>query len=398
MKNFKSAGVVSILGLLLGLSATTVLVSCERSSSDELDDAALVSLPELASIFSRLPLEQEHLDEVHVAVTASSTNGYDEEYRMSDLFKAPGSGVGASELETRASADAWRNPLRSLLEDYIRSNYATKADAGFSAEEFISALTESDAQIYWPYSESWDGKSYPVITYDPGADVSSNEGYAMTKNGVEKVMVTEEMAREGNVWVINSNDDSSYTSLEMLRRQDPDWGKGGTIIVTPTKASESDNGVRTLILKDFEMKRNFDCWLAGASEFFVKTGSVEDFKASTEAELKLYSPYITDFMIVVKRSQVNQKIPFNAVLVSEWTDQLDKMAFMIVEDDGGTKTSWSTSATVKIQSKSYGFDISIPYNSRDDIVWRGQVSRKYFEAYSNVEGHFGDVYLTFEIL
>lgn len=398
MKNFKSAGVVSILGLLLGLSATTVLVSCERSSSDELDDAALVSLPELASIFSRLPLEQEHLDEVHVAVTASSTNGYDEEYRMSDLFKAPGSGVGASELETRASSAAWRNPLRSLLEDYIRSNYATKADAGFSAEEFISALTESDAQIYWPYSESWDGKSYPIITYDPGADVSSNEGYAMTRNGVEKVMVTEEMAREGNVWVINSNDDSSYTSLEMLRRQDPDWGKGGTIIVTPTKASESNNGVRTLILKDFEMKRNFDCWLAGASEFFVKTGSVEDFKASTEAELKLYSPYITDFMIVVKRSQVNQKIPFNAVLVSEWTDQLDKMAFMIVEDDGGTKTSWSTSATVKIQSKSYGFDISIPYNSRDDIVWRGQVSRKYFEAYSNVEGHFGDVYLTFEIL
>lgn len=398
MKNFKSAGVVSILGLLLGLSATTVLVSCERSSSDELDDAALVSLPELASIFSRLPLEQEHLDEVHVAVTASSTNGYDEEYRMSDLFKAPGSGVGASELETRASSAAWRNPLRSLLEDYIRSNYATKADTGFSAEEFISALTESDAQIYWPYSESWDGKSYPIITYDPGADVSSNEGYAMTMNGVEKVMVTEEMAREGNVWVINSNDDSSYTSLEMLRRQDPDWGKGGTIIVTPTKASESDNGVRTLILKDFEMKRNFDCWLAGASEFFVKTGSVEDFKASTEAELKLYSPYITDFMIVVKRSQVNQKIPFNAVLVSEWTDQLDKMAFMIVEDDGGTKTSWSTSATVKIQSKSYGFDISIPYNSRDDIVWRGQVSRKYFEAYSNVEGHFGDVYLTFEIL
>ena len=44
------------------------------------------------------------------------------------------------------------------------------------------------------------------------------------------------------------------------------------------------------------MRRNYDCWFAGASEFFFKVGSVEGFSASTEAELKLYNPQITDFM------------------------------------------------------------------------------------------------------
>ena len=145
------------------------------------------------------------------------------------------------------------------------------------------------------------------------------------------------------------------------------------------------------------MLRNYDPWFAGASEFFVKLGSVEDFTASTEAELKLYNPAVTDFMIVVKRKYVGKPRPFNAVLVSDWTDQLDQCALMITEDDGGTRTSWKCSAIVKIASKSYGFEINLPFNTRDDIVWRGQLSRRYLEANDNITGHFGDVDLTFEI-
>ena len=146
------------------------------------------------------------------------------------------------------------------------------------------------------------------------------------------------------------------------------------------------------------MKRNYDNWFTGASEFFVKTGAVEDFYATTEAEMRLYSPTITDFLVVVKRDQLGQPVPFNAILVSEWTDQVDQCAFMITEDDGGTITQWICSALVRVQSKSYGIEISIPCNSRDDIVWRGQLSRKWLEANSNLTGHFGDVDLVFEVI
>ena len=146
------------------------------------------------------------------------------------------------------------------------------------------------------------------------------------------------------------------------------------------------------------MKRQYDPWLAGASEFFVKLGALDDFSASTEAELLLYQPLITDFMVVVRRMLIGQPRPLNAMLVSNWTEQLSTCALMITEDDGGTRTSWKTEGEVKIKSKTYGFSLSIPFNSRDDIVWRGSLSRKYFERYSNVSGHFGDVDLTFEIL
>lgn len=108
----------------------------------------------------------------------------------------------------------------------------------------------------------------------------------------------------------------------------------------------------------------------------MKIGSVENFTASTEAELKPYTPQVTDFMIVVKRRFKGETLPFNALMVSDWTPQLTHCAFIVTEDDGGTKSSWKCSAMVKYNSKSYGFEIEIPINRRDDIVWRGQAQQK----------------------
>lgn len=394
-KNFVSRAIVMVC-----LSASLFTsVSCRKEPVPAETENSPVSLDELARVFSNLPLEPWHIEEVHAAVTASSANGYDEEYMLSDVFLSPGSGVGASEEETKAFLPNRAGSLRDVLREYLERKYATKSDGGPypDAESYISALIASDAQIYWPYSEEWDGTSYPVVTFNPGTEVSSNVGYRMSPDGsAEEVVVNEEKAMNGNVWVINRNEDSGHLTLEMLRRQNPDWGHGGCIVV---KSGDTDNmsGTKTLVLKSFEARRNFDTWFCGGSEFFCRSGAVEDFQASTEAEMYLYSPSITDFMVVVKRSQVGQPLPFNAVLISEWTDQLQALAFMITEDDGGTRTTWKCSAMVKIQSKSYGFEIELPLNSRDDIVWRGQISRKYLEKNNDVEGHFGDAYLTFAL-
>jgi len=398
MRNLSIFGpAAKVLPCLLLLAA---VLSCEKFPVvDEPEEPSPVSLEELAYIFSRLPLEQEHLDEVHSAVSSSLENGYDEEYTMADLFNSPGAGVGSA--ATKSPEGRWSRPLRTLLEDYLEHTYATRgADVlppPGSASEYISALTGSDAQIYWPYSEDWDGRSLPVITFDPGGDLTANIGYEMRPDGsVREIVVNEQTAVERPVWVMNRNDDSGYQTIEMLRRQDPEWGQGGSIVIR--KDTKSGDDTKTLILKNFEVSRNYDSWFAGGSEFWVKAGCLEDFNASTEAEMRLYSPSITDFLVVVKRSQVGQKIPFNAVLVSEWTGQLQSLAFLITEDDGGTLTSWKCNAKVMIKSKSYGFEIEIPFNSRDDIVWRGQLSRSYFEKNNDVEGHFGDVYLTFGII
>ena len=391
--------------IILSAALAGACLGCEKvdHSGDNGPVTSGVDLREVAKMLSSLPLASEQMGEVFDAVSSSTDNGYDEEYMMKDLFIDPGAGVGdalskAAGLSTKAPK-TYSRPLKDLIAEYLAAT-STKA-SDISPEQYIRTLAESSVQIYWPYSEKWDGKSWPVITYDPLDGASSNEGFALAElpDGsfrVDRVTVDEEMARTTPVWVVNVNDDSAYTSLEMRRRLDPDWGRGSGGISIDSKAA--DQPLRTLMLKDFEATRNYDPWFSGASEFFVKAGAVEDFFASTEAEMQLYSPSITDFMVVVKRSETGTVRPFNAVLVSNWTDQLDAIALMVTEDDGGTVTSWKCSAELKIKSKTYGIDISLPFNSRDDIVWRGQLSAKYFQAYSGETGRFGDVNLTFELV
>ena len=377
-----------------------VLVACEEvDRSEERTEAAVVPLEDVARMLSALPIGAGQVGEVRDAVAASVANGYDEEYMMADLFRSPGSGVG--DAATKAgTARTYEAPLRDLIEAYA----ATATKAGGPVPDLV-ALRASDVQIYWPYSEQADSdEELPVVTYDPGDGSTANVGYRRLPDGsVEEIIVDEEYARHHPVWVVNRNDDSAYPSLELLRKLHPEWEGGGLVAVPAAAGShlgtKADEGkIRTLVLKSFAMKRQFDPWLAGASEFFVKLGAIDDFYASTEAELLLYQPQITDFMIVVRRIQIGQHLPLNAMLVSNWTEQLTTCALMVTEDDGGTRTTWKTEGEVKIKSKTYGFSLSIPFTSRDDIVWRGNLSGKYFERYNSVSGRFGDVDLTFEIL
>ncbi len=380
------------------------LAACEKVDTTVKEyDPVAVPLEDVARILAALPVGSEQWNEVHAAVQASTGNGYDSEYTLKNLFTRPGTGVGAAP-EAKAAGNDYAKPLREWIGDYVQNLFAaTKASetgevsrSGYnSAQEYLNALTESDIQIYWPFEDRWDGSEAPVITFDPDDGSSKNVGYLRENGIVREILVDENTALERPVWVVNRNDDAAYKTLEVLRRENPDWGQGGTIRL---KGESDEAPVHTLVLKEFTAKRNFDAWFAGASEFFVKIGCLEEFTASTEAEMLLYSPTVTDFMVVVKRGQVGTAVPFNAVLVSDWTDQLENCAFLITEDDGGTRTTWKCSAMVKINSKSYGFDINIPFNTRDDIVWRGQLSRRFFEANTDVTGHFGDVDLVFEII
>lgn len=403
--------------LFLALAVLSVPVSCEHvDHTREINDpeARIIPLEDVAKLLSALPIETDQMTEVHDAVSSSDGNGYDEEYMMRDLLSVPGTGVGDEAMGKSMSTRSYSRPLKELIAEQLSTRTKSSDGSVLSPEEYLDALEKSNMQIYWPYYRNWDGKEWPIVTFDPGNGAEANVGYRLFIDSegnrkVEAVVVDEEMAASHPVWVVNRNSDSGFTSMEVRRRKDPEWGTGGgSIMVRPSSglecaevsatAAAQKGAFRTLVLHDFKMRRNYDCWFAGASEFFIKCGSVEDFTASTEAELKLYSPRITDFMLVVKRSQMGKTIPMNVVLVSQWTDQLENIAFMLTEDDGGTRTEWKCSAYVKIKSKSYGFEVALPFNSRDDIVWRGQLSAPYLEKYDGVAGRFGDVELTFSLL
>ena len=89
------------------------------SENDRIPDGVSYGPPlsEIAAILAALPLETEHMSEVHHAVTSSSGNGYDEEYTMTDLFSVPGAGVGDSQLRTK-SIPEFENPVSELIPSF----------------------------------------------------------------------------------------------------------------------------------------------------------------------------------------------------------------------------------------------------------------------------------------
>lgn len=400
------AGIACMKNRLWGLAIPLVMALC---ACEPLDDdreehvqktASLISLDEVAELLASVPIGTEQMTEVMDAASSSAGNGYDEEYRMRNLFEAPGTGVG-EEADATKAGERYQTPLRELLSQAVKRKFATKADDNpEEALVYLDSLSASDVQIYWPYSENWDQESLPIITYDPGDQAEENEGYALQPDGsVKKVMVNENMAREGAVWVVNRNADAQHKTLEMFRREDPSWGQGGgDIVVRPAATKAGEDDVKTLILRSFKVNRQFDSWFAGGAEFFVKVGAVENLNATTEAELRLYTPSITDFMVVVRRKEVGKELKLNTLLVSEWTGQLSDIALLCIEDDGGTRTSWKCSIVGKYNSKQYGFELEFPLNIRDDIVWRGSLTRASIEKFNGKEASFGDVKMVLELI
>ena len=374
---------VCIGALVLGLTACQ---NAELWSPEKEDEGMEMTM---AKVFSQLPLDSSHLDEVFNAVSSSSTNGYDEEYRFLDLLGNPGAGVGDGDVFLPASkgpATVYERPLKDLLAEYFEEHPLTKA---VGAEESLELLRESDCQIYWPYSEEWDGKTFPLITFNPGTGMDYSEGYEIRPGSgkPEPIRITEELAKERPVWVINTNNDADYTPAKIFL----DNGLSGM-----EASARADGEKKLLLLRNFKMLRNYDNWLEGGSEFFIKCGAVNGFKASKEEDLAKFSPSVTDCMVVVKRKQLGLSLPLGVVLLTDFTDQMENIAFMITEDDGGTVTQWKCEAMVKYNSKSYGFTLDIPYRSKDDIVWRGQLSRDYLTGSRYTSARLGDVEVTFE--
>lgn len=354
-------------------------------------------MQDVAKLFASLPLEQNHLREVHSAVQMSLADGYDEEYTLKDLLQSPGSGVGGTKAMKIEEDNTLRSLVRSYFEKQVELMQTDPTKAGYSSKDvqaYLDELCSSDYQIYWPFRENWNGQDLPLITFDPGFGADVNWAYEVSADGDflsvrDSVVVTEELAQKRPVWVINHNNDAAYTPLDFYLKS-----KGA---VQERSQAQTKGYGRTLLLKSFTMLRNYDSWFSGGSEFWIKCGGVSDFVASTEAELKLYYPSVTDFYVVVPRGKKDKQIDYDAILLSGFTNQIESLAFLVTEDDGGLRTSWKCSAAVKIKSKSYGFEIEMPFNEKDDIVWRGQLSASFFQAEDIVKGRFGDVIITFAL-
>ena len=379
MKNFKSNMMSrSFVTIALAAMAGPIFSSCDNVSRDDLlsptgtsQSAAVLSVtPEsVARMLSGIPITIDQVREVFQGAEASSAIGYDEEYTFENILAS----------SCRSSSGS----LGQMIADHVVASVATRSS------DFLEELASSGLQIYWPYSDCWDKKTMPVITFIPEKDKDTNIAFSreLLPDGtpvVKELMVDESYAKERPVWVVNWNEDAGAITPQMLE-----------ILQTGGTATRAYSNLKTLKLKEFKAHRQYDSWLSGGSEFYIKCGSLKAFTADVVSDLNRYDPEITDLMIKVKRNQVGKALRYNAILVSDWSEQLSECAFLIHEDDGGKMTTWKSSGTVKIKSKSYGFEVEIPYHRNDDIVWRGKLSSNYFRKYNGVSSRLGDVSATF---
>lgn len=374
--------------------AVLFVAACSKTEPYDSGDAvALSELEILASYLSDAVDDPEVLAEVHGAVCESAGNGYDEEYLFENVFSRPGCGTGSAATKVTGEGALARRLFMTLSgESGFPGIPSTRSDA---PSGYLQELSDSDLQIYWPYSSQWDGVSEPVVTFDDGRGRGWNYGYVLRRDAqgkkvLTRVLVDEEYSRVHPVWVVNCNSDKDYMPVRYV----PDE----SLAVDKTPGTRVGETIYTLMLRGFTATRNYDCWLAGASEYFIKVGAIENFTASTEAEMALFNPTVTDFYLVVRRGEVGIKKEVNTILVSDWTTQMSSIALMIIEDDGGKQTSWETELMVKVNSKSYGVTISIPLNTKDEIVWRGSLSSRYLFATDVSHTVFNDVILDLEIV
>ena len=395
---------------LLPAVCAMLLLGCNKNKKDGNDSSdpvgyELLSKSGVARMLASIPIGEEQLAEVWDAVNSSNANGYDEEYMMCDLLSSPGAGVGDNPESRAATRARYSSPIRDLIVDYLSEQVAaytkegaTKASEADLLEQWLSELSSSGMQIYWPYSSDWDGETLPLVTFDPGFGANDNYAWEIawedgSYKALEQVYVDETVAASRPVWVINSNDDSEYTPLELYARScAPKRG-----LFDFDDDPDEDTPGHNLFIKYFTMLRNYDSWFAGASEFFIQAGSVTADYGESEVNPGCFNPEITQLMIVVKRSQLGKKIPYEAMLLSNFPDELSEIAFLITESDGGTRTTWKASAKVMIKSKSYGVDMEFPLYSNDDMVWRGPLSIDYLRKLGSDEGRFGDVRISFEV-
>ena len=140
---------------------------------------------------------------------------------------------------------------------------------------------------------------------------------------------------------------------------------------------------------------------AGAEVQVVMTPSAKEFITPVTLSALSGKPVVSEFFTANSgewHSHVDLGLWADAMVIAPATAcTIGKMANGVA-DNMLVTTYLSSKAKVFVAGKSYGVEISIPMNSRDDVVWRGNLANRWLDRYNGEAWPFGDVDLTFEVV
>lgn len=258
----------------------------------------------IAQLMTSIPLTKEIVNEVFSATQKGLENGIEESYYFADVLSdTPAKSASRASSESQESFLGCE--LRSALSK-TRSNSQIDADL----------LQYGDYQIYWPYSEDWDGETQPVITFVPKDENQLwNYGYKQTDNGIETVIVDEKYMESNPVWIINKAD---FSYDELPNFNNGEFVKNG-ISYCPRKiiTDETPNQtlstrvsglpVYTVYLGKLMSDHQFDKVWSGGSEFAIRMGAIEHMEITSEEQVKSENARINYVRVCRSRKDIKKK-------------------------------------------------------------------------------------------
>lgn len=291
------------------------------------DEIELVSkLKETSLTLCNIVNSPEVVTEVNSIVKINIDYGRDEEARFRDL-------IGA---EKSVFFDETTKQKSPALNRVLRSKVAS----------IYEYLVNNDIQIYWPYSENWDGISTPLITYAP-FDENQTTVYAYKANAnglIDSVLIDENYAKNNPVWIINQNE-TSYKELPAFSKKQ--YVKNGVLFLSPKANSKrvkyaaptalnDPNSIYNISLGKVKATEQWDTWMAGGSEFrFRMVGAIP---SGTTGVISDYSVGV--IAVEFTRKEIGKKVTkdINSLINIDWAPDETFNGFAVWEEDGGPST------------------------------------------------------------
>lgn len=383
------------------------LVACSNQDEPLAPETLPVSLnlkvsndtKNIAQLMTSIPLTEEIVSEVFFATQNGLENGIEESYYFADVLSAT-SAKSANKVSVRKNSPTLGQEIRLALSKTRTTNQVD-----------TDLLQFGNYQIYWPYSENWDGKTLPVITFVPENENQSwNYGYKQTENGVETVVVDEEYMESNPVWIINKAD-FSYEDLPNFNNNE--HVKNGVyycprkVIAPPNTHKQGPAKVEgipvyTVYLGKLMSSKQYDSIWAGGSEFAIQMGAIEKVQITSKEQLYSTSPEITYFKVTRSRKDIRKKrwAELGVILSSDWYPNENNAGFCIYEEDQGETETFDMSLSVNINGKDESFTIKMPFGSGDDMIYKTVYSKNFIFSTNNMNGDTpvvhssGEVYWT----
>lgn len=262
-------------------------------------------LNDVALMLTEIGLDDDICNEVHSSVRTAIDKGLDEDLYFRELW------MDSDEVKVKSYTD--ESILKSRLNEYFMKNISTKNTEG-------NFLKDSNIEIYWPYSENWDGKTKPVIAPVPvGQECDTLYGYkviSLPNQNIEidTVLVDDNYAYDNPVWIIN------YMEFPY------DWIYSSKDEVVTVKSADDSFA---WYMNKGRCTEQYDKLSNGASEFYfiIATPPASSGQVTT--------PSRRPFTFTRKEIRQEKEVLFDLSLNLSWSpNQLSNHMIFIESDDG----------------------------------------------------------------